>query len=100
MAIPPEVKDILLLALFNPATLAAGYWCGRHADQIQKIVVGGFVAGLAGTFFAWLVMRFGTTTGTPKLLAGIFVVAAIAGLGWARLGFWVRQQQHDAGDGT
>ena len=100
MAIPPEVKDILLLALFNPATLAAGYWFGRNADQIQKIVVGAFAAGLAGTFFAWLVMRFGTTTGTPKLLAGIFVVAAIAGLGWARLGFWVRQRHHDVDDGS
>ena len=93
MAVPPEVFDILLLALFNPATVVAGYWFGRNADQVQKIVVGGFAAGIAGTMFAWGVMRFGQTTGTPKLLAGIFVVAAIAGLGWARLGFWVRQHQ-------
>ena len=93
MAVPPEVFDILLLALFNPATLVAGYWFGRNADQVQKIVVGGFAAGIAGTMFAWGVMRFGQTTGTPKLLAGIFVVAALAGLGWARLGFWVRQHQ-------
>ena len=93
VAVPPEVKDILLLALFNPATLVAGYCFGRHADQVQKIVVGAFAAGLAGTFFAWLVMTFGNTTGTPKLLSGIFVVAALAGLGWARLGFWVRQNR-------
>ena len=66
MAVPPEVLDILLLALFNPATLVAGYWFGRNADQVQKIIVGAFAAGLAGTFFAWLVMRFGMTTGTPK----------------------------------
>ena len=93
MAVPPEVKDILLLALVNPATLAVGYWFGRRADQVQKIVVGGFAAGLAGTVFAWLVMTFGNTTGTPKLLSGIFVVAAVAGLGWARLGYWVRQNR-------
>ena len=92
-AVPPEVKDILLLALFNPATLAAGYWFGRNADQVQKIVVGAFAAGAAGTFFAWAVMTFGNTTGTPKLLSGIFVVAAAAGLGWARLGYWVRQNR-------
>ena len=95
MAVPPEVLDILLLALFNPATLIVGYWFGRNADQAQKIVVGAFAAGIAGTGFAWLVMRFGQTTGTPKLLSGIFVIAAIAGLGWARLGYWVRQNRAD-----
>ncbi len=93
MAVPPEVLDILLLALFNPATLVAGYWFGRNADQLQKIVVGAFAAGIAGTIFAWGVMRFGQTTGTPKLLSGIFVVSAIAGLGWASLGFWVRKNR-------
>ena len=93
MAVPPEIIDILLLAVFNPATLIVGYWFGRNADQVQKVVVGAFAAGSAGTFFAWLVMRFGMTTGTPKLLPGIFVVAAAAGLGWARLGYWVRENR-------
>ncbi len=87
---PPELKDVLLLALFNPAMLAVGYWLGRKADQLQKVVIAGFVAGLAGVCFAWMVMRFGSTTGTPKLLPGIFVIGAIAGMAAARIGFWVR----------
>ena len=36
---PPELKDILLLAIMNPATLAAGFLIGRRADQAQKIIV-------------------------------------------------------------
>ena len=92
---PPEVKDILLLALFNPAMLGVGYWLGRKADQPQKVVIAGFVAGLAGVLFALGVMRFGTTTATPKLLPGIFVIAALAGMVAARLGYWVRVHKGD-----
>ena len=84
---PPEIKDILLLAALNPATLIAGYWLGKRADQAQKVVIAGFTAGLAGTLFAWLLMRFGLTDGTPKLLSGIFVVSALLGTLWAWLGF-------------
>lgn len=93
MAIPPEVKEILLLALVNPATLATGYWLGRRADQRQKLFVAGFVAGLAGLAFAWLLMRLGFTEPMPKLLAGVFVVSAIAGGGWAAFGYRMRQNR-------
>lgn len=87
---PPELKDVLLLAIFNPAMLVVGFWLGRRANQLQKVVIAGFIAGLAGAVFALLVMRFGTTTGTPKLIPGIFVAGAIAGMLVARVGYWVR----------
>ena len=45
---PPELKDVLLLAIMNPATLAVGYWLGRSSDQAQKIAIAAFVAAALG----------------------------------------------------
>lgn len=87
---PQELKDILLLALMNPATLVVGYWLGRRADQVQKTVIAGFAAGLAGAVWAWLQMQLGFTTAQPKLLSGILVVSIIIGALWAWLGYRIR----------
>lgn len=87
---PPELREILLLGIVNPATLIVGYWLGRRADQLQKAVVAGFVAGLAGTVFAWLLMRLGYTPDNPRLHGGIFVTSLLAGTAWAGLGYWLR----------
>lgn len=87
---PPELKQILLLAIANPATLAAGYWLGRRADQIQKLVVVAFAAGAAGTVYVWLLMRFGFAAAQPRLFAGVFIASAIVGGLWGWLGYWTR----------
>ena len=68
MNIPPEVAEIVQLAVFNPATLIVGYWLGRRANQIQKVIIVGFAAGLAGTAFAWAIMQIGLTPMQKKLL--------------------------------
>ncbi|MEZ5849138.1 MAG: hypothetical protein R3D68_00635 [Hyphomicrobiaceae bacterium] len=86
---PPELKDILFLALVNPATILVGYWVGRRADQMQKIIVGAFAGGLAGVLFTLACMRLGFVAQQPRLLPGIFVAGFLASAFWYWLGFRV-----------
>ncbi len=88
--IPPEFRDILVLALLNPAVVAVGFLMGRRADQIQKLVIAGFLAGIAGTVFVWLLMLTGLSRSGPRLLMGVFIVALFSGTLAAWLGWRVR----------
>lgn len=90
--IPPEFRDILILGLLNPAVVAVGFLMGRRADQIQKLVIAGFVAGIAGTVFVWLLMLTGLSRSGPRLLMGVFIVGMFAGLGAAWLGWRARRR--------
>lgn len=76
---PPAIRHILLLSILNPAVLVVGAWLGRRADQPQKLVIAGFIAGLAGLPAAWIAMRLGITDAGPRLLAGIFIAGAFVG---------------------
>lgn len=84
---PPELKTILLLSILNPAALIVGYLVGRRADQPQKILIAGFVAGIAGAVFVRLAMAVGLTSAHPRLIAGILIASALVGtlaawIGW------------------
>lgn len=92
---PPELKEVLLLAIMNPAALAAGVLVGRRADQAQKIIVGGFAAGIAGAIFAGLLMAVGLYPPEVRLLSGVFVASALLGLAWAWIGFITRRKDPD-----
>ena len=94
---PPELKDILLLPIMNPATLAAGFLIGRRAHQAQKIIVAGFAAGIAGVLFAGLLMLTGFFPPKVRLLSGVFVASFLAGLVWGWIGFATRRRDPDAG---
>ena len=85
-----DLKDVLLLALMNPATLVAGFMLGRRADQIQKIVLAVVVAGVAGMLFAWILMLTGLFEPKIRLLGGVFVLSAALGTLWAWIGFATR----------
>ncbi len=84
---PPDLQDVLLLAAMNPAAIVAGFWFGRRADQIQKLVVAGFAGGIAGVMFAGLLMLTGLHPPHVRLLSGVLVAAGLVGVvaGW--LGF-------------
>ena len=89
--VPPEFRDILLLALLNPAVVAVGFLLGRRADQVQKLVIAGFLAAIAGTLFVGLLMATGLSRSGPRLLMGVFIVAMVSGaiaawLGWRARG--------------
>jgi len=88
---PPELKDVLLLAVANPATLVAGFLVGRRADQAQKLIVAGFVAGIAAVLFAGFLMLTGLFPPKVRTLSGVFVVGGLVGIvvGW--IGFKTRQ---------
>ncbi len=94
---PQELQDILFLALVNPATILVGYWIGRKADQMQKVVVGALAGGLAGVLFALACMRLGLTAQQPRLLSGIFVASALAATVWYSFGYWVGSKQAKKG---
>ena len=88
---PPELKEILMHAIMNPVTLLAGYWLGRKADQVQKLVIAAFIAAIGGTIYTWLRMKFGFTPDEPRLIAGILVASGLMALIWSGLGYWTRQ---------
>lgn len=92
MLIPPEFKDVLLLAILNPGTLVAGFLFGRRADQPQKLVVAGFAAGIAGVLFAGLVMLAGLIPPMVRSLSGVFVAGFIIGMVVGAIGYKTRRQ--------
>lgn len=94
---PPELKDVLLLAVMNPAAIIAGFLVGRRADQVQKLVVAGFVAGAAGVLFAGLLMLTGLHPPAVRLLSGVFVAAFAVGMVTGWIGFTTRRKGPDAG---
>ena len=84
---PEPIRIILLLSLLNPAAWIVGAMLGRRADQPQKLVIAGIVAGIAGVGFAWLLMVTGLVAPAPRLFAGIFIVSAAVGTAGAWLGW-------------
>jgi hypothetical protein len=91
LQVPPELEQIFVLSVMNPATILVGFLLGRRADQKQKIAVGAFGAGVAGTAFAGLLRSLGYTQLQPRLLAGVFVLSFVLGMVWAWIGFVTRR---------
>lgn len=94
--IPPELKEVLMHGVLNPAALWAGYMLGRslgkRGDQKQKLAVAGIMAGVAGLVFSWLIMLFGFAEPRWKLLPGILVTAMLIGGGASYLGYRVQAE--------
>ena len=49
-----DPQTLVLIALFNPATIAIGFLMGRTANQPQKLVVAAFAAALGGFLLYWV----------------------------------------------
>ena len=86
---PPDLQNMLIFSLLNPGTIGVGLLVGRAADQVQKVVVGAFVAGLGGLLVAWMATRLGIPVGMqqPRNVAGLFVLAWMLGGFWTWVGF-------------
>jgi hypothetical protein len=86
---PPDLKHMILFSLINPGIILVGLLVGRAADQVQKIVVGAFLASLAGLLVAWLANMAGIPVGMkqPRNVAGLFILAWVLGLFWSWVGF-------------
>jgi len=93
--VPPELKEVLLLAAMNPGAIVAGFLIGRRSDQLQKLVVAGFAGGAAGVIFAGLLMLAGLYPPKVSLLSGVFVAAFIVGVVFGWVGFTSRRQNTD-----
>ena len=86
-----DLRQMILVALLNPAAIATGFFIGRRADQWQKIVVGGFGAGFAGLAFVWLMDKLGFYVGDMQSVGGVYVLSFIVGLIWCFAGFVSRR---------
>lgn len=86
---PPDLLHMLIFSLVNPGTIVAGLLIGRAADQVQKIIVGAFVASVVGLLVAWLANKAGLPVGLrqPRNVAGLFILAWVLGLFWSWVGF-------------
>ena len=91
MDIPPELKDVIVLSVMNLGTVLAGFFGGRRADQVQKIVVGAFASGIAGVLFAGLLGVLGLAEVHPRSMGGVFVLSFLLGIVWTWIGYKTRK---------
>jgi|GEM_PF-4090156 len=91
-AMGADLQQMLFVALMNPAVIVTGFLIGRRADQSQKIIVGGFAAGIAGLAFVWLIDKFGVYVGNMNSVGGIFVLSFLVGVVWCFIGYKTRRK--------
>ena len=91
MDIPPELKDVIVLSVMNLGTVLAGFFVGRRADQVQKIVVGAFASGIAGVLFAGLLGVLGLAEVHARSMGGVFVLSFLLGIVWTWIGYKTRK---------
>jgi uncharacterized membrane protein YeaQ/YmgE (transglycosylase-associated protein family) len=86
---PVDLTHMLIFSLLNPGVIIVGLLVGRAADQVQKIIVGAFVAAIAGLLTAWIATKLGIPVGMrqPRNVAGLFVLGWMLGLFWSWVGF-------------
>jgi hypothetical protein len=86
------LKEVVLYALFNPATIAVAFLLGRKAADGTKLMIAAFagaVAGVAVLYLATLVRLWDAPT-LARAAAGIFVTSLVAGFVYAGIGFLMR----------
>lgn len=87
-----SIVELLVYAVFNPATIAVAFWMGRRADQAAKIMIAAFAGAVAGIALLYLVTLF-RLWDAPSLAragGGIFIASLVAGTVYAFAGFRLR----------
>ncbi len=85
-----DPQTLILIALFNPATIIVGFVMGRNADQWQKVPVAAFAASLAGFLLYWLAANAGVfSVHALGGEAGLIMMGLVLGLVWALIGYKV-----------
>ena len=80
---------LVLIALFNPATIAIGFLMGRTANQPQKLVVAAFAAALGGFLLYWMAAEVGVfQVHAVGGEGGLLVLQLVFGFVWACLGYF------------
>jgi len=86
---PFDPVTLVLIALFNPATIAIAFQMGRTADQWQKIVVAAFAGALGGFILYWLAAFAGVfSVHAVGGEAGLVLMQLVFGFAWACLGYF------------
>jgi hypothetical protein len=85
---PFDPQTVVLLGIFNPATILVAFFMGRAADQWQKIPVAAFAGAFAGFLLYWLAATVGIfSVHALGGEAGQLLVGFVSGLVWAVLGY-------------
>ena len=95
MAIHPDFQPnvnlatIVTIAALNPVVIGLATYLGRKCDQVQKLPIAGFGAGLAGMALIWLAaeLRMPFIYDAGRAAAGIFVLQGLFGMVWAALAY-------------
>ncbi len=85
-----DPQTLILIALFNPATILVGFLLGRRANQWQKVPVAGFAAALSGFLLYWLAATVGVfSVHALGGEAGLVMLGLVLGMFWAMIGYKV-----------
>lgn len=92
----PDVPllEVALFAILNPATILISMWMGRKADARAKTLIAAFAGAIGAIvllYLAALVHIFDAAT-IGRAAVGVFIVALLAGLIWAQLGYALRRR--------
>lgn len=84
-----SVLELLLYAVFNPATIAVAFLFGRKADQPAKILIAAFAGGIAGFVLLYLLtlLRIWDAPTLARATGGIFAASFVGGLVYAFVGY-------------
>lgn len=91
-AMGADLQQMVLVALMNPAAILVGFFFGRRANQMQKIIVGAFASGFAGLAFVWLINKFGIYVGDMQSVGGVFAISFFVGSIWFFVGYKTRKK--------
>jgi hypothetical protein len=87
---PFEPMTLVMIALFNPATIAVGFLMGQRADQWQKLLVAALAAALSGFILYWIAAAIGIfRVHALGGEAGMVVMGLVLGLAWAMVGYYI-----------
>ena len=88
-----SVLELVAYAALNPATIAAAFYMGRHADEKPKILVAAFAGAVAGVALIYLaaLLRIWDAPQLGRAGGGIFVASLLAGAVYGWLGFTTKR---------
>ena len=86
---PVDLATVVMIAAFNPVSIAVALYMGAKADAPGKLLIASFVGAVAGVALIWLLaeLRIDAVAKPARAASGIFVTGIVTGLVWAAIGY-------------